>query len=71
MGEPVISYEAASEPREPTRAYILLLLLITLFGGILRFWKLSEPPLWGDELLQYVFGAYATTREAWWVLRGE
>jgi hypothetical protein len=60
VGKPVIAYEPTREPREPTRAYILLLLLITLFGGILRFWKLSDPPLWGDEAATYsrVCGTY-------------
>jgi len=39
------------------------LLLITLFGGIIRFTMLSQPSVWGDEANTYsrTSGSYATT----------
>ncbi len=42
------------------RPHVLALLLITLFGGILRFSYIDRPPLWGDEAMTYsrVAGTY-------------
>src|SRR4051812_27890570 len=42
------------------RSHVVLLIAITLFGGVLRFWKLDQPALWGDEALTYsrICGTY-------------
>ncbi len=60
MGESIIEYEPQAPSTARRRAPILLLLAITLFGGVLRFWKLSEPALWGDEGATYsrICGTY-------------
>src|SRR5690349_1358406 len=55
---------AASVSSPPAPWYIryrfLVLLAITLIGGVVRFATLSLPPLWGDEALTYsrVFGTF-------------
>src|SRR3954471_18048958 len=53
VSDPIIEYERQPTGRITRRKTILLLLGITLFGGILRFWDLSRPALWGDEAATY------------------
>jgi len=58
------AHPAVGAGRLPTwlsfRPHVLALLLITLFGGVLRFAWIDRPPLWGDEALTYsrVAGSY-------------
>ena len=56
----VIAYQPQNAPVKHRRATALLLIAITLFGGVLRFWKISQPPLWGDEAATFsrICGSY-------------
>jgi hypothetical protein len=51
--DPIVEYQPQTPPRILRRNHLLLLLAITLLGGILRFWNLSQPALWGDEAATY------------------
>ena len=48
-----MDYQPRVQPFLSRRAPLLCLLAITLFGGVLRFWDLSKPALWGDEAATY------------------
>ncbi len=57
-------HRARSSGPRPAAVAALLALAVGLTS--LRFF--SEAPLWGDEVLQFAFGAYDSTAEAWhWV----
>lgn len=60
MTSGVIEYQPQPEPRASRRVHYLLLILIVLLGGGLRFFKLDQPAIWGDEALTYsrICGSY-------------
>src|SRR4051812_33805931 len=53
--------DAEADARE-SRRYLLLLVAITIIGGIFRFTMLASPTIWGDEANTYsrVAGSYET-----------
>jgi hypothetical protein len=49
----IVEYQTKPAPTRLKHAHVWLLIAITLFGGFLRFFKLSQPALWGDEAWTY------------------
>ena len=49
----IVEYQTKQSAPRRQRAHVWLLIAITLFGGLLRFFKLSQPALWGDEAWTY------------------
>ena len=60
MADAALEYQPQAEPAKCRRATVWLLIGITFFGGFLRFWKISQPPLWGDEAATFsrICGSY-------------